>query len=180
MSRIGKKPVSIPSGVDVKVEKNNVFIKGPKGELNKEFHPRIGIKVEGGNILVSRASDDKLDRALHGLSRSIIANMVTGVTKGYEKSLEISGVGYRAQMQGRSIALSLGFSHPINFELPKGIEAVVDKQTNITIKGIDKYLVGQIAANIRGLKRPEPYKGKGIKYAGEHIRRKEGKTGKGK
>lgn len=180
MSRIGKKPVFIPSGVDVKVEKNNVLIKGPKGELNKEFHPRIGIKVEGGNILVSRASNDKLDRALHGLSRSIIANMVTGVTKGYEKSLEISGVGYRAQMQGSSLTLSLGFSHPINFELPKGIEAVVDKQTNITIKGIDKYLVGQIAANIRGLKSPEPYKGKGIKYAGEHIRRKEGKTGKGK
>ncbi len=180
MSRIGRKPIPIPSGIDVKVEKNSVSVKGPKGELKQNFHPKIGVKIDKSEILVSRASDDKFDRALHGLTRSIIANMVTGVTKGYEKSLEISGVGYRAQVQGRQLVMTLGFSHPVNFELPNGIEAVVDKQTNITIKGIDKYLVGQTAANIRSLKKPEPYKGKGIKYADEHIRRKEGKTGKGK
>ncbi|MBI5042407.1 MAG: 50S ribosomal protein L6 [Nitrospirae bacterium] len=180
MSRIGKKPIPIPSGIDVKVEKNSVSVKGPKGELKQDFHPKVGVKVESGNILVSRSSDDRFDRALHGLTRSIIANMITGVTKGYEKSLEISGVGYRAQVQGKQLVMTLGFSHPVNFELPNGIEAVVDKQTNITIKGIDKYLVGQTAANIRSLKKPEPYKGKGIKYADEHIRRKEGKTGKGK
>jgi large subunit ribosomal protein L6 len=180
MSRIGKKPIPIPSGIDVKIEKNSVSVKGPKGELKQDFHPKIGVKIDNGDILVSRSSDDKFDRALHGLTRSIIANMVTGVTKGYEKSLEINGVGYRAQVQGRQLVMTLGFSHPVNFELPNGIEAVVDKQTNITIKGIDKYLVGQTAANIRSLKKPEPYKGKGIKYADEHIRRKEGKTGKGK
>ncbi|MEK6681035.1 MAG: 50S ribosomal protein L6 [Nitrospirota bacterium] len=180
MSRVGRKPIPIPSGIDVKVEKNSVSIKGPKGQLKQDFHPRIGINVDAGNILVSRSSDDKLDRSLHGLTRSIISNMITGVTKGYEKALEISGVGYRAQVQGRSLMLTLGFSHPVEFKLPEGIDAAVDKQTNITIKGIDKYLVGQVAANIRGLKPPEPYKGKGIKYSDEVVRRKEGKAGKGK
>jgi large subunit ribosomal protein L6 len=180
MSRVGRKPIPIPSGIDVKVDKSSVSIKGPKGQLKQDFHPRIGIKLDAGNILVSRSSDDKLDRSLHGLTRSIIANMITGVTKGYEKALEISGVGYRAQVQGRSLMLSLGFSHPVEFKLPEGIDAAVDKQTNITIKGIDKYLVGQVAANIRSLKPPEPYKGKGIKYSDEIVRRKEGKAGKGK
>ncbi len=180
MSRVGRKPIPIPSGIDVKVDKNSVSIKGPKGQLKQDFHPRIGINVDAGNILVSRSSDDKLDRSLHGLTRSIISNMITGVTKGYEKALEISGVGYRAQVQGRSLMLTLGFSHPVEFKLPEGIDAAVDKQTNITIKGIDKYLVGQIAANIRSLKPPEPYKGKGIKYSDEVVRRKEGKAGKGK
>lgn len=180
MSRVGRKPIPIPSGIDVKVDKNSVSVKGPKGQLKQDFHPRIGINIDAGNILVSRSSDDKLDRSLHGLTRSIISNMITGVTKGYEKALEISGVGYRAQVQGRSLMLTLGFSHPVEFKLPEGIDAAVDKQTNITIKGIDKYLVGQVAANIRGLKPPEPYKGKGIKYSDEVVRRKEGKAGKGK
>lgn len=180
MSRVGRKPIPIPSGIDVKVDKNSVSIKGPKGQLKQDFHPRIGINVDAGNILVSRSSDDKLDRSLHGLTRSIISNMITGVTKGYEKALEISGVGYRAQVQGKSLMLTLGFSHPVEFKLPEGIDAAVDKQTNITIKGIDKYLVGQVAANIRSLKPPEPYKGKGIKYSNEVVRRKEGKAGKGK
>lgn len=180
MSRVGRKPIPIPSGIDVKVDKNSISVKGPKGQLKQNFHPRIGIKLDAGNILVSRSSDDKLDRSLHGLTRSIVANMITGVTKGYEKALEISGVGYRAQVQGRSLMLTLGFSHPVEFKLPEGIDAAVDKQTNVTIKGIDKYLVGQVAANIRSLKLPEPYKGKGIKYSDEVVRRKEGKAGKGK
>ena len=178
MSRIGKKPVAIPSGVEVKVEGSAVTVKGPKGILQQTFHPKMNIKVEGGNLLVSAPANGKNYSALHGLTRSIIANMMLGVTKGFEKSLEITGVGYRAQLQGRNLIINLGFSHPVNVELPPGIEAAVDKQTVITIKGIDKYLVGQVAANIRVFKKPEPYKGKGIKYSDERIRKKEGKTGK--
>ncbi len=178
MSRIGKKPVAIPSGVEVKVEGSTVTVKGPKGILQQTFHRKMNIKVEGGNLLVSAPANGKNYSALHGLTRSIIANMMLGVTKGFEKSLEITGVGYRAQLQGRNLIINLGFSHPVNVELPPGIEAAVDKQTFITIKGIDKYLVGQVAANIRIFKKPEPYKGKGIKYSDERIRKKEGKTGK--
>lgn len=178
MSRIGKKTVVIPSGVEVKVEGNTVTVKGPRGVIQQTFHPKMAVKVEGGSVLVSAPANGKNYGALHGLTRSFIDNMVLGVTKGFEKSLEITGVGYRAQLQGRTLVLNLGFSHPVNVELPPGIEVNVDKQTLITIKGIDKYLVGQVAANIRTLKKPEPYKGKGIKYSDEHIRKKEGKTGK--
>ncbi|HET6466680.1 MAG TPA: 50S ribosomal protein L6 [Nitrospiria bacterium] len=178
MSRVGKKPILVPSGVQVKVEEKGVRIKGPKGELTRGMEMGIGVTVEDGRVVVTRRDDDRLHRAKHGLFRSDLNNMVIGVSQGYQKSLEISGVGFRAQVQGRNLTLALGFSHPTVFALPTGIEATVDKQTLITIKGADKYLVGQVAAEIRDLKLPEPYKGKGIKYAGEVIERKEGKTSK--
>ncbi|HTN44135.1 MAG TPA: 50S ribosomal protein L6 [Nitrospiria bacterium] len=178
MSRVGKKPILIPSGVQVKVDEKKVHIKGPKGELSRLMESGIGAKVEDGRVVVTRQSDDRLQRAKHGLFRSDLNNMVNGVSQGYQKTLEISGVGFRAQVQGRNLTLALGFSHPTVFVLPAGIDASVDKQTVITIKGADKYLVGQVAAEIRDLKRPEPYKGKGIKYSGEVIERKEGKTSK--
>jgi len=178
MSRVGKKPIPIPTGVQVKVENNSIRVKGTKGEMVRGFEDGIDVKVEDGRILLTRRSEDRSRRALHGLLRSDIYNMVVGVTTGYQKTLEISGVGFRAQVQGRNLTLVLGFSHPTVFALPAGIEAAVDKQTVITIKGINKYLVGQVAAEIRELKPPEPYKGKGIKYAGEVIERKEGKTSK--
>ena len=167
MSRIGNAPVEIPAGVTVTLgEGNLVTVKGPKGELSRHIHPEMKVTVEGNVLKVERPSDDKTHRSLHGLSRSLIHNMVVGVTEGFSKSLEINGVGYRAQKQGKNLNLSLGFSHPVIVEPPKGI---------------DKEVVGQIAAEIRGFREPEPYKGKGIKYAGEHIRRKEGKAGaKGK
>jgi len=178
MSRVGKKPILIPSGVQVKVDPKGVHIKGPKGELTRSLESGIVAKVEDGRVVVTRQSDDRLQRAKHGLFRSDLNNMVNGVSQGYQKTLEISGVGFRAQVQGRNLTLALGFSHPTVFALPAGIDASVDKQTVITIKGADKYLVGQVAAEIRELKRPEPYKGKGIKYSGEVIERKEGKTSK--
>jgi len=178
MSRVGKKPIVIPSGVQVKIEGNGVRVKGPKGELNRSLETGIGVKVENNQVLVTRQSDDRIHRAKHGLLRNDIHNMVVGVSQGYQKTLEISGVGFRAQVQGRTLNLALGFSHPTVFALPPGIEASVDKQTVVTIKGADKYWVGQVAAQIRDLKLPEPYKGKGIKYAGEVIERKEGKTSK--
>jgi large subunit ribosomal protein L6 len=180
MSRVGKKPVEIPSGVDTKIETGKVTIKGPLGEISQAVHPKLTIKKETNTIVVERPSDQKIYRELHGLTRNLIANMVTGVSKGYEKVLDISGVGFKAAAQGTNLMLSLGFSHPIVYPLPKGIKATVDaKQTQITLKGVDKQLVGQIAANLRSLKKPEPYKGKGIKYSNEVIHRKEGKTGKG-
>ena len=178
MSRVGKKPILIPSGVQVKVEENGVRVKGPKGELTRSLENGISVKIENGQMVVTRQSDDRIHRAKHGLLRSDLNNMVIGVSQGYQKTLEISGVGFRAQVQGRSLSLALGFSHPTVFALPTGIEASVDKQTVVTIKGADKYWVGQVAAQIRDLKPPEPYKGKGIKYAGEVIERKEGKTSK--
>ena len=178
MSRVGKKPILIPSGVQVKIEGNVVRVKGPKGELSRAMETRIGVKVENNQVLITRQSDDRIQRAKHGLFRSYINNMVIGVSQGYQKTLEIAGVGFRAQIQGRNLSLALGFSHPTVFVLPTGIEASVDKQTVVTIKGADKYWVGQVAAQIRDLKPPEPYKGKGIKYAGEVIERKEGKTSK--
>ena len=182
MSRIGNAPVEIPAGVTVTLgEENLVTVKGPKGELSRHIHPEMKVTVEDNVVKVARPSDDKTHRSLHGLSRSLIHNMVVGVTEGFSKSLEINGVGYRAQKQRKNLNLSLGFSHPVIVEPPKGIEFDVPSANAITVKGIDKELVGQIAAEIRGFREPEPYKGKGIKYAGEHIRRKEGKAGaKGK
>ncbi len=180
MSRVGKKPIEMPSGVEARIETGKITVKGPLGEISIDVNPKLGIKKENNRLVVERPSDQKVYRELHGLTRNLIANMVTGVSKGYEKSLEISGVGYKAAVQGSNLMFSLGFSHPILYPLPKGIKATVDpKQTQIMIKGIDKQLVGQVAANLRSLKKPEPYKGKGIKYGGEVIHRKEGKAGKG-
>ena len=178
MSRIGNKPILIPSGVEVKISPGFITVKGPKGELKKEIHEKIEVQKEPSELKVSRSGNDGFSKSLHGLTRNNIANMITGVTQGFEKVLEISGVGYRAQIQGKNLSLTLGFSHPVQVELPKGIEASVEKQTIVTLKGTDKILLGQVASNIRGLREPEPYKGKGIKYAGEKILRKEGKTGK--
>lgn len=180
MSRIGRKAIDLPAGVDVKLETGRVTIKGPLGEISQPVHPKITVLKEGNTIVVKRSSDQKIYRELHGLTRSLLANIVTGVSKGYEKTLEISGVGYKAALHGSNLMLSLGFSHPVVYPLPQGIKAAVDaKQTVITIKGVDKQVVGQTAANLRSLKPPEPYKGKGIKYSDERIKMKEGKAGKG-
>ena len=177
MSRVGKNPVPIPAGVTVNVADGNlVTVKGPNGELTKQLTPLIDIKVEAEQAVVTRANDSKKLRELHGLTRSLLNNMVVGVTKGFEKKLEINGVGYRAQKQGKKLVLNLGYSHPVEMEDPEGVEAVVEDNT-ITVKGIEKDKVGQYAAQIREKRKPEPYKGKGIKYADEHIRRKVGKTG---
>jgi large subunit ribosomal protein L6 len=178
MSRVGLKKIPIPSGVNVKVNAQSVHVKGPKGENEKPIRPEVAVAIEGTDVVVSRSSDERFVRSLHGLTRNEIHNMIQGVTQGYERVLDINGVGYRAVVQGRNLVLNLGFSHPINFELPKGIDASVEKQTIVTIKGTDKYMVGQVAAKIRALKKPEPYKGKGVKYREEKIIRKEGKTGK--
>ena len=179
MSRIGKLPVEIPAGVEVNVAENNVVtVKGPKGTLSQSLPTEMDIEVKDNQVIVTRPNDLKKMKSYHGLTRTLIANMVTGVTKGYEKVLEINGVGYRAQKQGKTLVLSLGYSHPVEMVDPEGIETVLDGQNKITVKGIDKQKVGQFAAEIRDKRRPEPYKGKGIKYADEVIRRKVGKTGK--
>lgn len=177
MSRIGVLPVDIPEKVDVIIGDNSVTVKGPEGELTKEFNPRCIIKREDNQIIVERASDSKSDRALHGMARSIIYSMIAGVIERYQKKLEMVGVGYSAQVRGKNLVLEVGYSHPVTIEAPEHVEFEVEKNTNITVKGIDKQQVGNIAAQIRGVRKPEPYKGKGIKYSGEHIRRKEGKTG---
>ena len=179
MSRIGRMPIAIPAGVTVEVAENNlVTVKGPKGTLQKTLPQEMEIKVEGAEVLVTRPNDLKKMKSLHGLTRTLIHNMVVGVTEGFEKKLEVNGVGYRAAKQGKKLVLSLGYSHPVEMEDPEGIETVVDGQNIIIVKGIDKEKVGQFAAEIRDKRRPEPYKGKGIKYADETIRRKVGKTGK--
>ena len=179
MSRIGRMPVAIPAGVTVTIAENNVVtVKGPKGTLVRELAPEMEIKEEDGHIIVSRPNDFKRMKSLHGLTRTLINNMIHGVTEGYEKKLEVNGVGYRAQKQGKKLTLSLGYSHPVEMEDPEGIETVLDGQNIIIVKGISKEKVGQYAAEIRDKRRPEPYKGKGIKYADEVIRRKVGKTGK--
>ena len=179
MSRIGRMPIAIPAGVTVDVAENNkVTVKGPKGTLERVMVPEMEIKVEDGTITVNRPNDLKRMKSFHGLTRTLLNNMVVGVTNGYEKVLEINGVGYRAQKQGKKLVLSLGYSHPVEMEDPEGIETVLEGQNKITVKGIDKEKVGQYAAEIRDKRRPEPYKGKGIKYADETIRRKVGKTGK--
>ncbi|MDH4161077.1 MAG: 50S ribosomal protein L6 [Nitrospirota bacterium] len=180
MSRVGKKPIEMPSGVEAKIETGKITVKGPLGEMSQAVSPKLTVKKAENKLLVERLSEAKVYRELHGLTRNLIANMVTGVSKGYDKTLDISGVGFKAAVHGQNLLFTLGFSHPIVFPLPQGIKATVDaKQTQVVIKGTDKQLVGQMAANIRGLKRPEPYKGKGIKYSTEVIQRKEGKAGKG-
>ena len=181
MSRIGRMPIAIPAGVTVEVAENNKgTVKGPKGTLERVLPAEMEIKLEGAELTVSRPNDLKKMKSLHGLTRTLINNMVVGVTQGYEKKLEVNGVGYRAAKAGKKLTLNLGYSHPVEMQDPEGIESVVEGQNVIIIKGIDKEKVGQYAAEIRDKRRPEPYKGKGIKYATETIRRKEGKTGKGK
>lgn len=179
MSRIGKKPIEIPAGVEVKMDGNSVTVKGPKGTLTQEFNPNMEIKIEGNVITVSRPNDEKENRALHGLTRSLLANMVEGVNNGFKKVLEVNGVGYRVQKQGTTLNLNLGFSHPVTFEETDDIKIECPSANQIIVSGPDKQKVGQFAAEIREKRPPEPYKGKGIKYADEVIRRKEGKAGKG-
>ena len=180
MSRIGRMPVTVPAGVEVKNENNLITVKGPKGELTRQFSTELGIEVAEGVVNVTRPSDDKKHRSLHGLTRTLIANMVEGVTNGYSKTLEIEGVGYRAAKQGTKVTLSLGYSHPVIIEETDAIKLDVPQPNKVIVSGIDKQAVGQFAAEIREKRPPEPYKGKGIRYAGEHIIRKEGKSGKGK
>ena len=177
MSRIGKLPISIPKGVTINVNGHAVTVKGTKGELHRNFHPTIGIKVDGEVCTVSRPSDDPMHKSLHGLSRTLVANMVEGVTKGFVRQLEIQGVGYKAEVKPYGLLLSLGFSHTIEYKSPKGIKLSAPQPTQITVEGADKEIVGQVAAEIRALRKPEPYKGKGVRYAGEVVRRKAGKAG---
>ncbi len=179
MSRIGKKPITIPAGVDIKIDGNNITVKGAKGELSYAFNADITVAVEGNEIIVTRPSDAKEHRAMHGLTRTLIANMVTGVTEGYSKTLDINGVGYRAQKQGNNLVMNLGYSHQVIIPEVEGIKIEVPSANQIVISGADKQLVGQFAADVRKKRPPEPYKGKGIKYSDEHIRRKEGKAAKG-
>jgi len=178
MSRIGLKPVEIPQGVDVKLDGKTITVKGPKGQLTRELHQDMKINIEDNVLTVERPSDQKEHRALHGTTRSLINNMVEGVSKGFEKTLDIIGVGYRAQKQGNKLVVNAGYSHPVEIDPIDGIEIDVPKNTQLIVKGIDKELVGAVAANIRAIRPPEPYKGKGIRYANEHVRRKEGKTAK--
>ncbi|MBC7087048.1 MAG: 50S ribosomal protein L6 [Tissierellales bacterium] len=179
MSRIGLKPINIPSGVEIKIsDKNLVEVKGPKGKLTEQISPDMEIKIDNGVLTVSRPSDLKRHKSLHGLSRTLIANMITGVTEGFEKSLDIVGTGYRAAKQGNKLVLTLGYSHPVELTDPEGITVEVPAPNKIIVKGIEKQKVGNYAAKIRDLRRPEPYKGKGIKYSDEVVRRKVGKTGK--
>lgn len=178
MSRIGRMPVAIPAGVTVEIVNNYMTVKGPKGTLERQLPVEMEIKQADGNVIVTRPNDLKKMKSLHGLTRTLIANMIHGVTEGYEKKLEVNGVGYRAAKQGKKLTLSLGYSHPVEMEDPEGIETVLEGQNVIIVKGINKEKVGQYAAEIRSKREPEPYKGKGIKYADEVIRRKVGKTGK--
>mgnify|MGYP003297009272 CR=1 FL=1 len=179
MSRIGRLPITVPAGVDVKIDGNNVTVKGAKGTLTGTFNSNMTITLDGGVITVKRPNDQKENRSLHGLTRTLIANMIEGVTTGYSKSLEIQGIGYRVQKQGNQAVFNIGYSHPVVIEEVPGITINVTSQTTFTVSGPDKQLVGQIAATIRDKKPPEPYHGKGIRYVGEHVRMKEGKAGKG-
>ena len=178
MSRIGKMPVAIPSGVDVKVDGNVVTVKGSKGELTREFSDILTIKVEGEEVIVTRPDDSRQAKSLHGLTRTLIHNMIEGVSEGYAKKLELVGVGYRAALKGKDLEIQLGYSHPVNVEAPENITFEVPSQTEIIVKGISKEQVGQVAADIRAWRKPEPYKGKGIRYEGEYVRRKLGKAAK--
>ena len=177
MSRIGKKPVAVPKGVTVTLTGNTVKVKGPKGELERAIHPTMVVRQEGESILVERPGDEPEHKALHGLSRTLVANMVEGVTKGFQKQLDIVGVGYKAETRPYGLQLALGYSHPIEYRAPKGIKLTAPAPTTVVVDGADKEVVGQVAAEIRSLRPPEPYKGKGIKYQGEQIRRKAGKAG---
>ncbi|MCL2018639.1 MAG: 50S ribosomal protein L6 [Oscillospiraceae bacterium] len=180
MSRIGRKPIAVPDGVDVKIDGGLVTVKGPKGTLSGEIKPEITVRIEGTELLVERSGDDKVSRSLHGLSRTLVSNMVEGVTKGFTKELEISGVGYRCAKQGNELNLTVGYSHPTIVKDTEDIKIEAPSPNKIVISGIDKQKVGQFAAEVRKIRPVEPYKGKGIKYAGEHVVRKEGKAGKGK
>jgi large subunit ribosomal protein L6 len=177
MSRIGKSPIDLPSGVEVKVSGNVVTVKGPKGTLTQEIQPSMSVDIDDGTLTVSRENDERQVRALHGLTRSLINNMVIGVTDGYSKELTAVGVGYRAALKGNTLELQVGFSHPVSIEAPDGIAFDVPEPTKIIVSGIDKQMVGQIAANVRAVRPPEPYKGKGIRYVDEYVRRKAGKAG---
>ena len=176
MSRIGVKPIEVPEGVETRMDTDTIQVKGPKGALSLKVHPEIHVDVSEGVITVTRPSDQKRHKSLHGLTRSLIANMVTGVTEGFTKKIEIQGVGYRALKKGKGITLHLGFSHPVEYTVPQGIEVDVPTQTELVVTGADKQMVGQVAAEIRSFRPPEPYKGKGVRYAGEQVRRKAGKT----
>jgi large subunit ribosomal protein L6 len=178
MSRIGRLPIAVPSGVDVSIEGRRVTVKGPKGELARDLHPDMTVDREDGKLVVSRPTEQKHHKQLHGLTRTLVNNMVVGVTDGYRKGLEITGVGYRAALVGRKLQLNLGYSHPVEIDPPAGINFELETPTRLAVVGIDKELVGQIAARVRSTRKPEPYKGKGVKYAGERIRRKAGKAGK--
>ena len=178
MSRIGKAPIAVPSGVDVAIEGQKVTVKGPRGTLSHTVDRPIAVAVDDGVLSVSRPDDERENRSLHGLSRSLLNNLVLGVTQGFERKLEIHGVGYRVQLKGNALEFALGYSHPVRIEAPEGVSFAVESPTRFSVQGIDKQLVGEIAANIRKLRKPDPYKGKGVRYAGEAIRRKVGKTGK--
>lgn len=178
MSRIGKKPITIPAGVEVKAVGSTVTVKGPLGKLEWPMVHGLDVAVKDGQVLIGRSNDDRKIRALHGLTRAELSNMVQGVTKGYERSLEITGVGYKTQLQGRTLSFNVGYINPVLYEIPIGIDVKVDKQTLINVKGVDKRLVGQVAADLRAIKPPDVYKQKGVRYAGETLRKKEGKTGK--
>jgi large subunit ribosomal protein L6 len=179
MSRIGKQPITVPTGVDVTIDGTHVAVKGPRGSLERDLHPEMRVLLEDGSVRVERPSDERLHRALHGLTRTLVANMVEGVTNGYEKRLEIVGVGYRAALKDSDLELALGFSHAVEVAAPPGIEFEVPAPNRIVVRGIDKQLVGQVAANIRKIRKPEPYKGKGVRYEGEYVRKKAGKAAKG-
>jgi large subunit ribosomal protein L6 len=177
MSRIGKKPVPVPNGVTVSIDGSTITVKGPRGELTRALHPEVGVSMENGEVVVTRPSDESRHKALHGLSRTLVANMVEGVTKGYVKQLEITGVGYKAEVKPYGLLFSLGYSHQIEFKAPGGIKLTAPVPTQVVVEGANKEIVGQVAAEIRSLRKPEPYKGKGVKYAGEIVRRKAGKAG---
>jgi large subunit ribosomal protein L6 len=178
MSRIGRLPITVPSGVDVTIDGRHVTVSGPKGTLSRSLHPDITVSREDGTLVVTRPTEQKTHKQLHGLTRTLVNNMVVGVTDGYRKGLEITGVGYRATLNGKKLTLNLGYSHPIEIDPPEGISFEVENPTRLAVVGIDKELVGQIAAKVRATRKPEPYKGKGVRYAGEYIRRKAGKAGK--
>jgi large subunit ribosomal protein L6 len=178
MSRIGRLPIAVPAGVDVAIDGREVTVKGPKGTLSRSLHPEMGVAREGDSIVVTRPSEAKTHKQLHGLTRTLVNNMVIGVTAGYRKGLEINGVGYRAALVGRKLQLNLGYSHPVEIDPPNGVSFEVENPTHLAVVGIDKELVGQVAARVRATRKPEPYKGKGVRYAGEQVRRKAGKAGK--
>jgi large subunit ribosomal protein L6 len=178
MSRIGRRPIAIPAGVEIDLRGAHITVRGPKGELQRTLPAAMRVRIDDGEVTVERPSEAKPHRELHGLTRTLVANMVEGVTNGYRKSLEISGVGYRAQKVGENLQLSLGYSHPVDVEAPAGISFEIDSPTRLSVVGIDKELVGQVAARVRSKRKPEPYKGKGVRYVGEQVRRKAGKTGK--
>lgn len=176
MSRVGKKPITIPTDVKIEIKEGQIFIEGPKGKATRGLFDRIGVEIKDNQLIMKRITDTKLDRSLHGLCRALIFNMIKGVTEGYVKELEIIGVGFKAQVQGNNLNMQLGFSHPVNFPIPESIKIETPKQTQIVIRGIDKEKVGEIAAELRAIYPPEPYKGKGIRYAGEYIKKKVGKA----